>query len=131
MYTATKITHTDQIEEELLDIQAFLELPYASDNPAACLDRLNTLSQHIARSGKIKADAEWHYHNVVSSEIMNALRDALTDKMTPSTLNKFIDAKAKDFKHLVTFADRVNRSSTHSAENLRTIISFLKSQMQL
>lgn len=131
MFTATNITPAEQIHAELLEMQSFLELPYNSDNPSACMERLVKLGEYMARSGKLKADSEYHYNSIVSSEIMTTLKDALSEKMTPTTLNKFIEAKAKDSKHLVTFSDRVNRSCTHHCENLRTIISFTKQQMNL
>lgn len=131
MFQVTNTTNPDLIHSELLEIQQFLEESYPSDNPAACIDRLQKLGEYMARSGKIKADAEYYYNGVIDSEIMTALKDLLNEKITPTTLNKLVEAKARHYKHLVTFADRVNRSCTHQCENLRTIISFTKQQMNI
>lgn len=131
MFTATNITKPDQIETELFEIQAFLEQSYPSDNPASCIDRLQELDVKIARSGKLLADAEYRYNEIVNSSIINALKDAMSEKMSTSTLNKYVESMAKDYKQLVTFADRVNRSATHAADHLRTIISFTKQQMRI
>ena len=131
MFKATNITKPDQIETELFEIQSFLEQSYPSDNHAACIDRLQELDVKIARSGKLLADAEYRYNEIVGSSIINALKDAMSEKMSTSTLNKYVESMAKDYKQLVTFADRVNRSATHNAQHLTTIISFAKQQMKL
>lgn len=131
MFTASNITTVNQLHDELLDMQSFLEESYLSDSPSACIDRLQAMDVKIARSGKLLADAEYHYNAVVNSAILNTLKDAMSEKMSTSTLNKYIESVAKDYRHLVTFADRVNRSATHSADHLRTIISFTKQQMRV
>lgn len=131
MFQVTNTTSPNLIHSELLEIQEFLEASYPSDNPAACIDRLQELDVKIARSGKLLADAEYHYNQVVGSSIITALKDAMSEKISTSTLNKYVEAQAKDYRHLVTFADRVNRSATHAADHLRTIISFTKQQMNI
>jgi hypothetical protein len=80
----------------------------------------------MARSGKLKSDADYHYNNVMSSSIIEALKTA--SNLTPSTLNKYVDSLCKDYKHISTWADRINRSVTHQIDATRTLISYAKSE---
>ena len=129
MFSSSYITDLSKIESELAEIQTFLELPSPSDNPASLTKRLEILSQHMARSGKLKSDAEYHYNTVLSSSIIEALKTA--SKLSPSTLNKYIESLCKDYKQIVSWAERANRTATHQCENLRTLISYAKSEMSL
>lgn len=110
-------------------MQSFLEAEYSADNSAAVTDRFNDLAIYMARSGKLKADAEYHYNALVESSLMAALRKAHEGNMSTSTLNKYVEALARDSKFLLTWADRVNRSCTHQHEGMRSIISSLRAEM--
>ena len=129
MYQPSNITEQTAIHKELETMQAFLEAQYSSDIPAAVMDRFNDLAIYMARSGKLKADAEWHYNSLVESALMTALKRAHQQTMSASTLNKYIESLARDAKYLVTWADRVNRSCTHQHDGLRSIISSLRAEM--
>ena len=128
MYTPSNITPVESIEAELITYQDYLQQEYRSDLGADVVDRIDTLSQYMARSGKLKADAEWHYNKLVDSEIMKCLADLVHEKLAISTVNKLIEAKAKDYKYLVAWSDRVNRSCVHSLDCLRSILSSLKQE---
>lgn len=130
MFVASNITPPDQIFKELTEIQLYLDSRYQSDNPAACTDRLDDLQSYMARSGKLFADAEYHYNELLNSSIMSALKKAEADHMSTSTLNKFIESLCKDYRYLYTWSERVNRCATHCAEQMRTVISNHKFQMQ-
>ena len=129
MYQPANITEQTAIHKALETMQAFLEAQYSSDIPAAVMDRFNDLAIYMARSGKLKADAEWHYNSLVESSLMAALKRAHQQTMSPSTLNKYIESLARDAKYLVTWADRVNRSCTHQHDGLRSVISSLRAEM--
>jgi hypothetical protein len=128
MFIATNITPLDEIFKELTDIQAFLDARYQSDTPAACIDRLDELQGYQSRSGKLFADAEYHYNTLLNSEIMASLKLAQSEKMSISTLNKYIESMCKDYKYLYTWAERVNRCCTHHADQMRTVISNHKAE---
>lgn len=129
MFVATQITPTEQIFRELGEIQSFLDASYSSDNPAACSERLDSLQGYMARSGKLFADAEWHYYGILNGEIIEALRKAGSQTMSTSTLNKYVDSACKEYKYLVTWSERINRTCTHLADQMRTVISYHKAQM--
>lgn len=130
MYQSAFITPADKIEAELLDMQQFLELPYAADQPEACKERLTILAQHMARSGKLKADAEWHYSTMYNGAVMSAMKELAKASMSTSRINEYIKSLCKDYKQLMTWADRVNRSTVHQSDGIRTIISFAKQERQ-
>jgi hypothetical protein len=129
MFLASNITPTDQIFKELSDIQLYLDSRYQSDNPQACADRLDELQTYMARTGKLFADAEWHYNTLLNGEIIKALKMAASERMSTSTLNDYIRTMCKEYKYLFTWAERVNRCATHASEQMRTVISYHKAQM--
>ena len=128
MYTPSNITSPDLIHKELEEIQAFLEAEYAADVPDQVQNRFDSLATYMARSGKIKADAEWHYNSLVESSIMEALKKGYEEKLSASTINKFVEAAARNYKFLVTWSDRVNRTCTHQHEGMRSVMSTLRSE---
>jgi hypothetical protein len=128
MFNASFITAPEKIEEELASMQGFLELEYAGDDMDLCKQRMRDLSTYMARSGKLKADAEYHYGKVYNGAVMNALKELAESKMSTSTINEYIKSMCRDYKQLITWADRVNRSCTHQIDSLRTILSYAKSE---
>lgn len=128
MYTPSNITPPDSIHKELEEIQAFLEADYSADVPEQVQSRFDSLAAYMARSGKIKADAEWHYNSLVESSIMESLKRGYEEKLSASTINKFVESAARNYKFLFTWADRVNRSCTHQHEGMRSVMSTLRSE---
>ena len=128
MFTPANITPPDAIQKELEEIQAFLEADYSADLPNEVQGRFDTLAGYMARSGKLKADAEYHHFSVVNSSIMDLLKRGYEEKLSPSALNKLVESSAKDYKYLLTWSDRVNRSCTHQLEAMRSVISTLRAE---
>lgn len=128
MYQPSNITPVDQIQKELEEMQSFLEAHYSADNINQVQDRFENIGVYMARSGKLKADAEHHYNSLVESSIMEALKRGYENILPTTTLNKFVEAEARNYKFLLTFSDRVNRSCTHQYEGLRTVISMIKAE---
>ena len=109
-------------------MQMFLEAGYSADVPGQVQSRFDSLAAYMARSGKLKADAEWHYNQLLESSIMDALKKGYEEKLSASTINKFVEAAARNYKYILTWADRVNRSCTHQLEGLRSVISTLRAE---
>lgn len=128
MYTPSNITNPDQIHKELEEAQFFLEAQYSADLPEEVQSRFDSLAIYMARTGKLKADAEWHYNSLVESSIMEALKRGYEEKLSASTINKFVEAAARSYKFLLVWADRCNRSATHQHEGLRSVMSTLRSE---
>lgn len=64
MYIPSNISSPEQIHKELEEIQTFLEAQYAADISEEVQSRFDSLAAYMARSGKLKADAEWHYNHL-------------------------------------------------------------------
>lgn len=128
MYQPSNITSPDLIHKELEEMQSFLEAEYSADNGAQVQDRFDSLGAYMARSGKLKADAEYHHNSLVESSIMDALKKGYEDRLSASTINKFVEAAARNYKYLLTWADRINRTCTHQHDGLRSVMSTLRSE---
>lgn len=128
MYAPSNITNQESIHKELEEMQAFLEADYAADLPDQVQSRFDSLAAYMARSGKLKADAEYHYNTLLESSILKALKKSVEENMSTSTVNKYIESLARDSRYLFTWADRVNRSCTHQHEGLRSVMSTLRSE---
>ena len=124
------LTEPGSIATELTSIQAYLEADLSADVPADVMERAGKLGQYLARSGKIWADAEYHYNQAVESALMQALKKAYEEKLSPSTINKYVEAMARDSRYLLRWAERVNRTCTHQLDAIRSVISSLKEEMR-
>ncbi|HNB31669.1 MAG TPA: hypothetical protein PLD32_13210 [Saprospiraceae bacterium] len=121
----------EHIENRLNELQQFSEGQYDNAEGSIIMDRLGIASAYLAESGKLKADADWHYMDALNSEIMNAIKNLMPDYLSASAQNQLVKSLAKNEFRLVTYADRVNRSLTHQIEAMRTQLSYLKEQMKL
>ena len=120
------ITPFDKIKEELKEIQSDIEVE-ASEDANEAVYRGNKLAVHMARTGKLLADAKIHQDRKLSSEVVENLKKVV--QLPASTANKFVDALCYDENYLVNWCDRVNRSCTHQLDWCRTIISKAKAEM--
>lgn len=130
MIQINNITPAQDILTELENIQSFLEESYTADNPAACEARGTMLEVHIARSGKLVADAKYWKDQFTNSAIVTTLKEAL-DNWSTTIINKKVEALTKDYNYLVNWAERVNKTATHQLDFIRTLISKHKEEMRL
>jgi len=129
MFKATNIQSPEDLNRIATDLQAYLEAQFNADVPAACVQRSEELAGYMAQTGKMLADAKWHYNNLLNSEIIKALKDQ--DKMTASTLNNYIKGMCKDYQYLVDWIDRINATCTHQIDLIRSLISKHKEELKL
>lgn len=128
MYRATNIMPLETIQDTLIEIQLFFEQPYDADNGTAIVERSQKIESYMATSGKMVADAKYHYNAVFESGFIEAIKQ--NTKVSASTLNKYLDSLCKDYQYLVDWSDRINRTCTHQLDFSRTILSKLKAEMQ-
>ena len=120
------ISTYEQIKEELKAIQSDLEIEMSEDANEAQY-RGNKLAVHMARTGKLLADAKIHRDRKLTSGVVEELKKVLS--LPASTANKYIDALCYDENYLVNWCERVNRTSTHQLDWCRTVISKAKAEM--
>jgi hypothetical protein len=122
------ITPVSELHSELALHQSFLDIT-VSEQPEEVVERGNELSVIISRSGKMKADAEYHRDAMMQSEIMSLLKDTAKSQLPASTINKLLDAACKDYNYLATACDRLNRTATHQLEWCRSLVSKAKAEL--
>lgn len=120
----------EQLHEKGTKMQSFLEGKFGNE-PADLLKRIELLSVLIASSGQCLADAKYLQDNIINGTIMDALQKAYEERLSPSTINKFVTSAAKEFNYLVNWFDRINATATHQLDAVRTMVSYKKSEMNL
>ena len=125
------MTRSDKIEEmirEASTIQTFMELE-PTDIADELARRLSMANVYIARSGKLLADAK-----ELQNEAIAATYEKMGEKLVKigaTMAGKVLIANCSRESFLVDWYDRINRGLVHSADNLRTLISYAKENMRL
>lgn len=122
---------TDNIKElfdECQEIQAYLEQK-ASEEPNELTDRISNICIYMARSGNMLAEAKY-IQDMYRQDIFNKHETKILE-MSATVANKFIESQLAEVNMLVNWIDRINRSCTHQADSLRTIMSYVKENLKL
>lgn len=123
------ITPIDSLHKEAAEIQSYLEIT-VSEQPEEALERGNELGVYVARTGKMLADAQYHRDSLMKSEIMELLsKTSKASDLSPSTVNKLLDAACKDANYIVTWCERLNRTATHQLDWCRSLLSKAKAEL--
>lgn len=120
----------DELKEKAKRMQEFLEKK-SGPEPNDIIDRAENLMVLIAQSGQCLSDAKYLQDIAIGSAIQKSINLEFDKKLTPSTINKYVSAEAKEFNHLVNTFDRINSASTHQLDGLRSVLSYRKSEMNL
>ena len=127
----TLINDIESLEAEARKIQNFLEITM-SDDPTEAVQRGNDLIVYMSRTGKMLADAKAHLDNKMKSSIMKQLKEiGIAAKIPATTLNSLIQASCEKENYLVTWIDRLNRTTVHQLDWCRTVVSKSKEEMRL
>jgi predicted transcriptional regulator len=125
------IAPSEQILKELAGIDAFLNIT-CNEQIEEVVQRGNDLSVHLARSGKLLADAKYHLDRKMKSEVFDTLKEAGKQaKASQTAVNKIIASLCAEEQYLVNWADRANRTATHQLDWLRSLLSKAKEEMRL
>ena len=85
----------------------------------------------VAISGQLLAEAKRYQDEVVNGAIMTAIQNAYEQKLSPSTINKYVTTAAVEQNYLVNWINRINATAVHQIEALRSILSYRKSEMSI
>lgn len=125
------ITPLQEIADELMVIDAFLYITTSEDIEEVTA-RGNDLATHIARSGKLLADAKYHLNEKMKDDIFMVLeRTAKQAGATATAINGIVKSLCKNEQYLVDFAERTNRTATHQMDWIRSLLSKAKAEMQI
>lgn len=120
-----------KIEEALLEcsqMQAFLEIE-CSKEITEMVDRVNTINVIMARSGEMLADAKMLQEEAMCHTFEQ--ENTYIKGLQPSVATKYLTSKIYTENRLVNWIDRINATCKHQGDNLRTLISYMKSQLEL
>lgn len=120
----------DELYKIATDMQKYLEAK-PEDQDEGLITRLELLGILAAKAGKCLADSKYHLDQRKNDSITQALKEAMEGDWSISIIHKKIDALCKDNNYLVNLFDRINSSSVHSQDALRTVISYRKEQMRM
>lgn len=118
------------LHDKARDMQLFLEEKYATE-ANDIMKRMGVMQILIAESGRCLADAKWYQDKIINGAIMESLKKAYEEKLSPSTINKFVTTAARDYNYLVNVFDRINATATHQNDSLRSLLSYKKAEMQM
>ena len=124
------MTRPEDLKAKAERMQAYLETKIPSE-PQDLIDRVNNLSIMIAQTSSMLADAKYYQDTIVNGAIMEALQKAYEEKLSASTINKFVTTAAKEHNYLVNWIDRLNSAAVHQLDGLRSVISYKKAEMQI
>ena len=109
-------------------MQDYLEKKIEED-PHFLMDRIGMLTVMIAQTSSMLADAKYYQDTLINGAIMDSLKKAYEEKLSPSTINKFVTTAAKEQNYLVNWIDRLNSAAVHQLDGIRSIVSYKKAEM--
>ena len=110
-------------------MQAYLEVNIGGGDANELMDRLDTLGVYYARSGAMHAEVV----GLIDSAIAKFMGDniELLGKMSPSLGQKMLKGATAELNALERWIDRINASCSKQCDNLRTLIIYEKSRLNL
>lgn len=110
-------------------MQSYLEVNVGGGDANELMDRLDTLGAYYARSGAMHAEVV----GLIDSAIAKFMGDniELLGKISPSLGQKMLKGATAELNALERWIDRINASCSKQCDNLRTLISYEKSRLNL
>lgn len=118
---------TDTVRQWLSEIETKLSTKIDVSNPDELMCKLNDLSNMTGLSSQSVALTEMFYNNKLGELIMQ--KEYV--KMGATEKKILFASLASNEIYLMTLADRLNRGIVHSGEFIRSILSALKTEMQM
>ena len=118
--------------EKMLD---FLSKPLPKNDSAdfhdSLIARLDNLNIAMTQSGEYRTAAEYKIDCVIDLEIGNKIEEIMDGKLATSTINMWVKSKAREWTRLRNAFDRINASSVHQIDAIRSILSWEKAKINL
>lgn len=109
-----------------MQIGKAIALSIDQSNPEEILGKLNSLTSLLATSSHAVALSEMMY----SQKLQELTEDNKWSKLSATDKKMIFAGRAKDEIYYVTLCERQNKGLTHSIDGLRSMISYLKSEVQ-
>lgn len=119
----------DELKREAQAMQSYLEVNVGGGDANELMNRLDTLGVYYARSGAMHAEVV----GLIDSAIAKFMGDniELLGKISPSLGQKMLKGATAELNALERWIDRINASCSKQCDNLRTLISYEKSRLNL
>jgi hypothetical protein len=123
------MSRIDELKREAQAMQSYLEVNVGGGDANELMDRLDTLGVYYARSGAMHAEVV----GLIDSAIAKFMGDTieLLGKSSPSLGQKMLKGATAELNALERWIDRINASCSKQCDNLRTLISYEKSRLNL
>lgn len=116
----------DQIKQITTQIGKAIAEKVDPTNPDEISGKLAELTNLLASSAHCVASSE----SIYSERIAELLESGRYDGLNTTEKKLIMAAKAKNEAYYVALSERQNKAITHSIDGLRSILSYLKSEMQ-
>lgn len=123
------MSRLDELKREAQAMQSYLEVNVGGGDANELMDRLDTLGVYYARSGAMHAEVV----GLIDSAIAKFMGDniEILSKISPSLGQKMLKGATAELNALERWIDRINASCSKQCDNLRTLISYEKSRLNL
>lgn len=123
------MSRLDELKREAQAMQSYLEVNVGGGDANELMDRLDTLGVYYARSGAMHAEVV----GLIDSAIAKFMGDniELLSNISPSLGQKMLKGATAELNALERWIDRINASCSKQCDNLRTLISYEKSRLNL
>ena len=123
------MSRLDELKREAQAMQSYLEVNVGGGDANELMDRLDTLGVYYARSGAMHAEVV----GLIDSAIAKFMGEniELLGKISPSLGQKMLKGATAELNALKRWIDRINASCSKQCDNLRTLISYEKSRLNL
>lgn len=95
------------------------------------IQRLENLQVLLAQSGNLLAEAKMLRDEQIQISIKGVVSNPEYVGLSNTLMNEYVKASCKELNYLVNSLDRINSSSVHQIDAIRSILSYRKSQMNL
>lgn len=120
-----------ELHAKAAKMQAYLETRFDTTEPNDLIERMEYLGIMISQSGKMLADARYYKDKIVNGAIMESLQKAYEEKLSTSTINKFVETAAREYSFLVNWINEINSTAGKQHAGIITLISYRKAEMQM
>lgn len=121
----------EQLKESLSSVEMAINIQTEvnPDNPSSHINKLNTISNVMGLAVKCVGEGEALYTSSLSketAEIMLSLPNIGSNER-----KIFVNGKMGEYIELYTRADKLNKALKDCSDNLRTLISYAKHELNL
>jgi hypothetical protein len=127
----TEIMTIQQINKYAVEIQEFLDnFDTSIDIPDMIFERGNQLASYVSTTGKMKADSKYHLLEATRSGIFAHIEHLSKETGMSATAQKeLINSLTASGQRLNQWCDRLNATATHQLEWCRSMLSYIKADM--